>query len=177
VVSSNRSAANQASATFESRFYAVRLGPVETCECPDYEQRGAKCLHVTAAAIARAKSTTCSCCGQRVPWKFVTEVTEDDCLLSWFPGDRLCADCVHGGTGHEEQGKMCWWRFLEVSETAYLSLNLISDVARCFSLLLRATVKHTVNPVPLQYFQSWVAPIDYRSVSPTHLDENKATSS
>jgi hypothetical protein len=84
------------STTVEGRFYAVRLGPVERCECPDYEHRGAKCLHVTAATIARAKSTACSCCGQRVPWKFVTEVTEEDCLLSWFVGDRLCSDCASG---------------------------------------------------------------------------------
>jgi hypothetical protein len=32
------------SATVEGRFYAVRLGPVERCECPDHEHRGAKCL-------------------------------------------------------------------------------------------------------------------------------------
>jgi hypothetical protein len=85
------------STTVEGRFYAVRLGPVETCECPDYSYRGAKCLHVTAATIARAKSTTCACCGARVPWRFATEVTEDDALLSWFVGQRLCGDCVHGG--------------------------------------------------------------------------------
>ncbi len=85
------------SATVEGRFYAVRLGPVERCECSDHEYRGAKCLHVTAATIVRAKSTTCSCCGQRVPLKCVTEVTEEHELLSWFVGDRLCSDCVHGG--------------------------------------------------------------------------------
>jgi SWIM zinc finger len=84
------------SATVEGRFYAVRLGPVETCECPDYEHRGAKCLHVTAATIARAKSTTCSCCGNRVPWRFVREVQEEDGLLSWFAGDVLCDACVSG---------------------------------------------------------------------------------
>ena len=72
------------SATVEGRFYAVRLGPVERCECRDHEHRG-------------AKSTTCDCCGNRVPWRFVSEVTEDDELLSWFVGDRLCADCVNGG--------------------------------------------------------------------------------
>jgi hypothetical protein len=85
------------SATVEGRFYAVRLGPVERCECPDYEHRGVKCMHVTAATIARAKSTTCSCCGNRVPWRFVTEVQEEHELLAWFVGDRLCADCVSGG--------------------------------------------------------------------------------
>ncbi len=85
------------SGSVEGRFYAVRLGPVERCECPDHEHRGAKCQHVTAAVIAKAKSTTCSCCGQRVPWRFVSEVREEDELLSWFAGDRLCADCVNGG--------------------------------------------------------------------------------
>jgi len=81
----------------EGRFYAVRLGPVESCECSDHTYRGAKCQHVTAAVIARAKSTTCACCGNRVPWRFVTEVQAEDELLSWFPGDRLCGDCVCGG--------------------------------------------------------------------------------
>ncbi len=85
------------SGTVEGRFYAVRLGPVERCECPDHEHRGAKCLHVTAAIIARAKSTTCDCCGNRVPWRFVSEVQEDHEMLSWFVGDRICADCVRGG--------------------------------------------------------------------------------
>jgi hypothetical protein len=85
------------SATVEGRFYAVRLGPVETCECPAYHHRGAKCFHITAATIARAKSTVCSCCGERVPWKLITEVQEDDCLLSWFVGDRLCSDYANGG--------------------------------------------------------------------------------
>jgi hypothetical protein len=85
------------STTVEGRFYAVRLGPVETCECSDHEHRGAQCLHVTAATIAKAKSTTCSCCGNRVPWRFVREVQEEHELLAWFVGDRLCADCVSGG--------------------------------------------------------------------------------
>ncbi len=85
------------SATVEGRFYAVRLGPVERCECPDHEHRGAKCQHVPAAIIARAKSTVCDCCGNRVPWRFVSEVQEEHELLSWFVGDRLCADCVNGG--------------------------------------------------------------------------------
>ena len=45
----------------------------EFCECVDFEHRGESCKHIHAATIARAKSTTCSCCGSRVPWKFVTE--------------------------------------------------------------------------------------------------------
>ncbi len=74
--------------------YGVRLGPVETCECADFEYRGGLCKHVYAARIAETKSRTCSCCGQRVLGRFTTEVHEDDELLSWFPGDVLCADCI-----------------------------------------------------------------------------------
>ncbi|MDQ3767843.1 MAG: SWIM zinc finger family protein [Actinomycetota bacterium] len=78
--------------------YEVRLGRRgNVCECADFEYRGGSCLHIYAAIIARAKSTRCSCCGQRVAWRFVTEVQEEHELLSWFPGDRLCADCVCGG--------------------------------------------------------------------------------
>jgi hypothetical protein len=33
--------------------------------------------------------------------RFTTEVTEEDELLSWFPGDVLCADCIRRGFGHE----------------------------------------------------------------------------
>ena len=77
--------------------YEVVLGRRgESCECKDFEFRGEACKHILAATIARAKSTTCSCCGQRVSWKFVTEVQEDDELLAWFVGDRLCDDCRPG---------------------------------------------------------------------------------
>jgi hypothetical protein len=27
----------------------------------------------------------------------LSEVTEDDALLSWFVGDELCADCIRDG--------------------------------------------------------------------------------
>ncbi len=77
--------------------YGVRLGPVEVCECADFEYRSGLCKHVFAARIAQAKSRTCSCCGQRVLGRFTTEVSEDDELLSWFPGDVLCADCIRAG--------------------------------------------------------------------------------
>ena len=77
-------------------FYAVSLDP-ERCECAGYEHRGRPCEHIVAASIAKAKSRTCSCCGQRVLGRFTSEVSEDDELLSWFPGDVLCADCVRAG--------------------------------------------------------------------------------
>jgi hypothetical protein len=85
------------SRTVEGRVYEVRLGPVEACECKDHEHRGVKCAHIVAASIARAKSRRCSCCGQRVLGRFLSEVTEDDALLSWFVGDELCADCIKEG--------------------------------------------------------------------------------
>jgi hypothetical protein len=80
--------------------YEVTLGRRgESCECQDFEIRCPEggCKHIVTATIAKAKSTVCSCCGNRVPWKFATEVTEDHALLAWFPGDRLCGDCVRGG--------------------------------------------------------------------------------
>ncbi len=75
-------------------FYGVRLAPVEVCECADFEHRGPRCEHIIAASIAESKSRVCSCCGHRVLGRFTTEVSEDDGLLSWFPGDVLCADCI-----------------------------------------------------------------------------------
>ena len=79
--------------------YEVRLGPVETCECKDFEFHGHNepCKHSVAARIAHAKSRVCSCCGSRVLGRFVTEVAEEDQLLSWFAGDVLCATCVSEG--------------------------------------------------------------------------------
>ncbi len=87
------------SGTVEGRTYAVRLGPVESCECSDHEHRGSSfaCKHIAAASIAQAKSRVCSCCGCRVLGRFVTEVREGDELLSWFVGDHLCADCIAAG--------------------------------------------------------------------------------
>jgi SWIM zinc finger len=78
--------------------YEVTIGRRgESCECEDFEHRGQSCKHIHAATIAKAKTTPCSCCGQRVPGRFVTEVQEEHGLLAWFVGDRLCADCIHAG--------------------------------------------------------------------------------
>lgn len=85
------------SRTGEGRVYEVRLGPIERCECRDYEFRGARCAHIVAASIAQAKSRVCSYCGQRVLGRFLSEVQEGDGLLSWFVGDELCADCIKDG--------------------------------------------------------------------------------
>ncbi len=85
-----------ASALLDGR-YVVRLGDNPSCECPDHEYRGATCKHIIAATIANAKSRTCSCCSRRVLGRFTEEVTEDDELLSWFPGDELCVECIRAG--------------------------------------------------------------------------------
>jgi hypothetical protein len=78
-------------------FYEVRLSPVEACECANFKHQSETCKHIHAAALAQSKSGTCSCCGQRVLDRFLSEVTEDDELLSWFVGDELCADCIRAG--------------------------------------------------------------------------------
>jgi hypothetical protein len=60
--------------------YEVRLGRRgESCECIDFERHGLSfaCKHIIAATIARAKTTVCSCCTERVPWRFATEVQEE----------------------------------------------------------------------------------------------------
>jgi hypothetical protein len=85
------------SCTVEGRFYTVRLEPVESCECKDFEVRGQPCLHITTARIAHAKSRVCSCCRNRVLARFLSEVDEDDGLMSWFVGDEICADCIRAG--------------------------------------------------------------------------------
>ncbi len=77
--------------------YGVRLGPVEVCECADFEHRGSRCKHIVAASIAQAKSGVCLCCGHRVLGRFLSEVAESDQLLSWFVGDAICADCIREG--------------------------------------------------------------------------------
>jgi hypothetical protein len=78
-------------------FYEVRLSPIEMCECTDFKHRGKPCQHMHATALAQSKSATCSCCGQRVLNRFLSEVVEEDELLGWFVGDLLCADCVRAG--------------------------------------------------------------------------------
>ena len=78
-------------------FYEVRLSPIEFCECSDFKHRGEPCKHIHSAALAQSKSGTCSCCGHRVLGRFLSEVTADDGLLSWFIGDEVCADCIRAG--------------------------------------------------------------------------------
>ena len=83
------------SGTVAGRHYVVRVGVrrPSTCECVGYE-RYRHCSHVEAAKLASKKSTLCDCCGERHWDRELVEVTEDDELLSWYEGDRLCRGCV-----------------------------------------------------------------------------------
>jgi hypothetical protein len=77
--------------------YLVRLRDNPSCECADFSYRHRECKHIAAARAAESKSRVCSCCNRKVLGRFTTEVSEDDGLLSWFPGDVLCADCIREG--------------------------------------------------------------------------------
>lgn len=85
------------SASVEGRTYAVRLKPAPRCECRSYEFHGGPCKHILSVRYLKARTTVCSCCGERVLWRFVTEVMEEHELLAWFVGDRICADCISEG--------------------------------------------------------------------------------
>jgi hypothetical protein len=84
------------SATYASTVYEVNLTR-ETCECADFIRRGAACKHIVCASLLKAKTTPCSCCGERVPNRFATEVEEWHELLCWYPGDFLCGTCIANG--------------------------------------------------------------------------------
>ncbi len=77
--------------------YHVRLGDAPSCECADFTYRQRNCKHIATAQLAESKSRVCSCCNRKVLGRFTTEVSEDHELLSWFPGDVLCADCIRVG--------------------------------------------------------------------------------
>lgn len=86
------------SGTESGKVYEVRVGtrPERSrCECTGFG-RHEHCSHVVCAGIARKKSAVCDCCGERRCRSQLTEVQEDDELLAWFAGDRLCAACVPG---------------------------------------------------------------------------------
>ena len=83
------------SGTVADRLYEVRVGVrrPSTCECVGY-QHHQHCSHVVAAKLASKKSALCDCCGERHWDREPVEVTEEDGLLSWYEGDRLCRECV-----------------------------------------------------------------------------------
>jgi hypothetical protein len=87
------------SGTEVGRLYEVRVGVrrPSTCECRGFASHG-HCSHVVAAERVASRSAVCDCCGIRAWWPQLTEVQEDDSLLAWFPGDRICDECRH--TGH-----------------------------------------------------------------------------
>jgi hypothetical protein len=77
--------------------YLVRLGDRPACECKDFEFRHVQCYHQITAREADSKSRTCACCRNRVLGRFLSEVTEEDGLLSWYVGDEICRDCIKRG--------------------------------------------------------------------------------
>ena|SRR5215211_3441707 len=75
--------------------YEVTLGRRgESCECADHAFRNRSCVHIFAATICRAKTSTCDSCRKRFPNREMVEVTEDHESLTWFPGNLLCEECA-----------------------------------------------------------------------------------
>ncbi len=77
--------------------YEVRLGTRgASCECRDHGFRHVDCLHIYAAAVAKAKTRTCAGCGGRFRGRDLVEVDPDS--LTFFEGDELCRPCAraHG---------------------------------------------------------------------------------
>jgi hypothetical protein len=66
------------------------------CECIGF-QHHSHCSHVEAARLASRKSAVCDSCGERRWHSDLTEVFEEDGLLSWFAGDVLCGKCIDEG--------------------------------------------------------------------------------
>ena|SRR5215217_5613628 len=80
--------------------YEVRVSPMrpgrDRCECVGYQNHGHCSHHVAAQRVAR-RSAVCDACGQRCWWRGLQEVHEDDGLLAWFEGDKLCRACIEAG--------------------------------------------------------------------------------
>ena len=77
--------------------YEVTIGRRgESCECADFEHRGGRCKHVYAATIARAKSASCSGCGERQPRREMVEVGPEraEMSLDAREGERFCQPCA-----------------------------------------------------------------------------------
>ena len=68
----------------------------ESCECVGFAHHR-HCSHVVCASIAHRKSGLCDSCGSRRWNRELVEVQDDDGLLSWFPGDKLCRSCIRSG--------------------------------------------------------------------------------
>ncbi len=88
------------SGTIPDLSYEVRVSPMrpdrDRCECTGFQHHGRCSHHVAAQRVAR-RSAMCDACGSRRWWSEITEVFEDDELLSWYPGDRVCRACIRAG--------------------------------------------------------------------------------
>jgi hypothetical protein len=79
----------------EHTYSVTYTARIESCDCPDWQIRGATCYHIMAAAVVRAKTGVCSGCGRRYRHRELTELTEDNHdNLTYFNGDRLCPACA-----------------------------------------------------------------------------------
>jgi hypothetical protein len=79
--------------------YTVDLKNAASCSCPDRPPEGERCKHVSAARYVKARTATCSGCGERFRHVDLLEVTEDHESLTWFPGDLLCRSECAGNHG------------------------------------------------------------------------------
>ncbi len=77
-----------------------------SCSCPDHHRRdGAACKHaISCWVLVRAarprpapELVPCTSCGKALPNSSLVEVTHQDELLTWFPGDRICSSCIRAG--------------------------------------------------------------------------------
>ena len=80
---------------YEVRVDSPRRPERSRCECVGFAHHG-HCSHVVCATVASSKSAVCDGCGGRCWWPELREVHEEDGLLAWFPGDRLCDGCRPG---------------------------------------------------------------------------------
>ena len=64
----------------------------QSCTCPDHRRHGVACKHLTAATIARTKSSECGGCGRRVRRRELHPVPEDHPTLGGLV-DELCRGC------------------------------------------------------------------------------------
>jgi hypothetical protein len=78
------------------KVYEVRVSTArperQRCECTGFMHHD-HCSHLVCAELAHKKSAICDGCGERKYWPELTEVQEEDELLSWYPGDVLCWSC------------------------------------------------------------------------------------
>ena len=74
--------------------YRVNL-KTEICPCPDRTPEGETDKHVVAAKYKKARTATCSGCGERVRHRDLVELHEDNHdNLTYFDGDLLCRGCA-----------------------------------------------------------------------------------